>query len=404
MKKLIYLILLFAIAFIPADLISAEVAVANIEQEQTQEQPQEQAQAEESSKSEISYKPTLYGSVRAKYEQSVITGEHRFNVRNSRLGVKGYASENVKYAIQIDFNNEGKVSILDSYVSFARDNLEVTLGQQQYHFNKDLDRGPTSSLFSNRSFLSKYLTTYYSSTLSDGEIVDNVSTIGSRDIGLMVSYEFATKWVPISFTAGLMNGSGANNPEWTESVNGVARIAFGDYKKGLQAAASIYGGSTPTESRVITNSENVLEQVSYNQKIRMYGGELRYAGNRFLIEAAYAERHLGEGDDTHKLKAGHIHGYYKFTLPKNEFADHIAPHLRYDSGRGIEFINQVSGDIDRYNSDRVTIALNIGLTQKWMRSEIRLSYEDYILKGEPSDFWVNPLLQDKYTIEFIAAF
>ncbi|MFR9503426.1 MAG: hypothetical protein SNH73_03105 [Rikenellaceae bacterium] len=326
---------------------------------------------------EVDLTPELFGSVRAKYEQSTETGMHRFNVRNSRLGVKGLTSEHMRYAIQIDFNNEGKVSILDSYVAYMAGDFELSLGQQQYHFNADLDRGPSSSLFSNRSFLSKYLTTYYDDS--------SVSTIGSRDIGAMLSYKLRTQ-IPITITGGLMNGSGANNPEWSQRVNGVGRIAVGD-KVGLQAAASYYYGHT-----------------SLDQEIEMYGAELRYAGSNYLIEAAFAERKLQQ-DGEQTLTAAHVHGYRVFYLNDENCAiNHIAPHLRWDMGNGIEFINQESFEVDRYDANRITIALNIGFAKKWIGSEIRIAYEEYLVGTSHTDSAINPLLQDKYTIEFITSF
>ncbi len=337
------------------------------------------AHAQEIEQQEVDLTPQLFGSVRAKYEQSTESGEHRFNVRNSRLGVKGYTSQYMSYAMQIDFNNEGKVSILDSYATFELSNFKVSLGQQQYHFNADLDRGPSSSLFSNRSFLSKYLTTYYDPSAND------VSTIGSRDIGVILSYKLPTE-LPISFTGGLMNGSGANNPEWTQTTNYVGRVAVGG-SSGLQAAGSYYYGETPLQQEII-----------------MYGGELRYAGQNYLVEAAFAQRLL-EQDGTKTLTAAHIHGYRKFSLTSHSsIIDHIAPHLRWDMGNGIEFENQFDGLIDRYDANRITVALNIGLAKKWIGAEIRLSYEEYIVGTSHTDAAINPLLQDKYTIEFITSF
>ena len=335
------------------------------------------AMAQSSDSSSVSLDPVIFGAVRAKYEQSTNADcLHRFNVRNSRLGVKGYASEHMKYAIQIDFNNEGKISILDSYVAYTAGNFELSVGQAQYHFNADLDRGPSSSLFSNRSFLSKYLTTYFSD--------NKVKSIGSRDIGVVATYKLPLD-LPVAITAGLMNGSGANNPEWSRNVNFTSRIAVGG-KQGFQAAASYYTGKTP-----------------FGQNIEMYGGELRYAGADYLVEAAFAERDIMD-NGLHTITAAHIHGYKKYYISKKCAVNHIAPHLRYDIGRGIEFINQQSMGLERYDADRITIALNIGFAQKWIGSEIRLSYEEYIVGSKHSDAAINPLLQDKYTIEFITSF
>ncbi len=125
----------------------------------------------------VSYVPQVDGAVKVKLETDLYGGEYRFNVRNSRFGVRGNVSRNMTYRIQVDFNNEGKVSVLDSYVGYTAGGFGVQLGQQQYHFSTDLDRGPTTNMFANRSFLAKYLTGYYGSELSGGEVVGYVPFI-----------------------------------------------------------------------------------------------------------------------------------------------------------------------------------------------------------------------------------
>ncbi len=361
-----------------------------------------QSEVQEEQSTETSYRPTIYGAVKAKYELSTSdTDFQRFNVRNSRIGVKGLASEYMKYAIQIDFNNEGKLSILDSYVAFVSRDFELTLGQQQYHFSSDLDRGPTSNMFSNRSFLAKFLTTYYGQEVVDGKEVGVVSTIGSRDIGAMLTYTPHDAY-PLSASIGLFNGSGANNPEWTHNVNFITRLMIG-YDKGFGGAISYYKGTTPTTSRIFADPTGALMSESFEQKIEMFGGELHYIGDDFLVEAEYAQRRLGR-DVVDLLEAAHIHGYYLIRMKKGCFLNHIAPHLRYDIGRGIEFVNMNTGLVDRFNTDRITIALNFGLKEIPMRSDLRIAFEKYLPKQTPSDFAVNGLLHDKITIEVVAAF
>ena len=101
-------------------------------------------QASTKNESEVSYVPRVDGAVKAKLEVSLNDGEYRFNVRNTRFGVSGNVSRNMFYRIQVDFNNEGKLSILDSYAGYRTGGLDIRLGQQQYHFSTDLDRGPTA--------------------------------------------------------------------------------------------------------------------------------------------------------------------------------------------------------------------------------------------------------------------
>ncbi len=392
-KQLLFLTALLSISM-------AGFATNDVEAVESTEVATSEVSSQEAPTSKVSLKPQLFGAVRVKYEQSTFTGVHRFNVRNSRIGVKGNASENMRYAIQIDFNNEGKVSILDSYVAYKYRDFEFSLGQQQYHFSRDLDRGPSSSLFSNRSFLAKYLTTYYGSSISNGSEKYYVSSIGSRDIGALVSYKSRTD-LPFSASVGAFNGTGANNPEWGNSVNFIGRFMLGG-EDGLSASASYYYGSTPDDKMVITNN-GVLESISHKQDVNMYGFGIRYAGENFLIESEFAERNLYM-NGRHTITAAHVHGYRIFHLDEKYDIDHLAPHLRWDMGDGIEFINKENFGLDRYDANRITVALNIGFAEKWIASELRLAYEEYIVGTNHTDAQINPLLHDKFTIELIASF
>ena len=192
-------------------------------------------EAESEASEEISYVPKIDGAVKAKFELSTYDGEFRFNVRNSRFGVSGNVSRHMIYRMQVDFSNEGKVSILDAYAGYQAGRWDVRLGQQQYHFSSDLDRGPSSNMFANRSFLAKYLTGYYGSELVDGKPKDFVRTLGSRDLGIMATYTFQTR-LPLKFYFGIFNGSGINNPEWGKTVNFVGRAEIGPASEGLRLA------------------------------------------------------------------------------------------------------------------------------------------------------------------------
>lgn len=351
-------------------------------------------------KPKIDYTPDVFGAVKAKFELSTSNGQQRFNVRNSRIGVKGFVSERMRYAVQIDFNNEGKISILDSYATYSLGRFEISLGQQQYKFSTDLDRGPSSNMFSNRSFIAKYLTTYYGSDVVGGKETFYVKNIGSRDIGALVSYDFPDE-IPLRFSVGAFNGAGVNNPEWSRSVNVVTRLIIGK-RDGFGGAISYYGGTTPVLTRVVRTDAG-LENEKFNQKINMWGSELHYVGRAFLIEAEYAQRRL-QNNGLEMLHAAHVHGFYRFKLPENKLANHIAPHLRWDMGRGVDFINTQTKLHEKFNANRITASLSIGLSEKMLQSEIRFGYEKYIMKDHASDFHVNPLLHDKMTIEFVASF
>lgn len=349
----------------------------------------------------VSYVPKIDGAVKVKLEVDLQDAAYRFNVRNSRFGVRGNVSKSMYYRIQVDFNNEGKISILDSYVGYTIGGFDAKLGQQQYHFSTDLDRGPTTNMFANRSFLAKYLTSYYGSEVSDGKIVSYVKTLGSRDLGLSMSYRFKTK-VPLNLIAGVFNGSGTNNPEWGKRVNLMGRIELGG-DKGLQGSVAYYHGYSPQHVKV-EEQDGTFVTEDFEQRLRMVGGELRYTRGGLLLEGEYARRYLCMEGATAMMATALVQGYYRFQLPKCPTIDYIAPIARWDMGNNVDYLNVQNKLRETFEANRITVGVNIGFGTKWIQSEIRLNYEKYLLKEQPSDFWGNKLLHDKFTLEVVASF
>lgn len=349
----------------------------------------------------VSYVPKIDGAVKVKLEVDLQDAAYRFNVRNSRFGVRGNVSRSMYYRIQVDFNNEGKISILDSYVGYSIGGFDAKLGQQQYHFSTDLDRGPTTNMFANRSFLAKYLTSYYGSEVSDGKIVSYVKTLGSRDLGLSMSYHFKTD-LPLNLIAGVFNGSGTNNPEWGKRVNLMGRIELGG-KEGLQGSVAYYHGYSPQHVTVEEHNGTFVTK-DFEQKLRMVGGELRYTRGGLLLEGEYARRYLCMKGATAMMATALVQGYYRFQLPKCPMIDYIAPIARWDMGNNVDYLNVQNNLRETFSANRITVGVNFGFGSKWIQSEIRLNYEKYLLKEQPSDFWGNKLLHDKFTLEVVASF
>ena len=349
----------------------------------------------------VSYVPTVDGAVKVKLEFDLNSGEYRFNVRNARFGVKGNVSRNMFYRIQVDFSNEGNISILDSYVGYRTGGFDVRFGQQQYHFSSDLDRGPTTNMFANRSFLSKYLTSYYGSELSGGEVVGYTRTLGSRDLGLMLSYGFRTG-VPLKAYAGVFNGSGINNPEWGKKVNAIGRLEIGG-SEGLRGSVAYYDGYTPLHLKVKeADGGRSTEQVQ--TRMQMAGLEMRYVKGPFFIEGEYARRYLDMGDAREVMTAALVHSYYEIRLPEKAFASYVAPIVRWDLGNNVDYLNTEVKQREAFDANRITLGVNVGFGEKLIRSEIRLNYEKYLFGKKPSDFSTNRSLHDKFTIEVVASF
>ncbi len=328
----------------------------------------------DSAKKEVDYKPQVDGVIKVKFEQSLYSGDARFDVRNSRFGVRGNVAENMSYRMQVEFSNEGKLSMLDAYVNYHLPVLSFSLGQQRYAFSTDLGRTPAQNIFANRTFLAKYITSYIDTT---GTVV---RAIGSRDIGGLFTIDLS-RWMPAAIKFGAFNGAGINNPSWQNHLNVSLRAEYGK-KEGLQAAASYYFGDTP-----------------YGQEFSMWNAELRYVDKKFTVDGEVAQRSFAQNGN-HTLTAAFVQGFYAFDLKPNIFAKYLAPTLRYD------YMNNsiYEGVREKFDAQRVSLGLNFGMTPKIFKGELRINFEKYILPESPASIHTGELLHDKFTLEMVLSF
>lgn len=331
------------------------------------------------------YTPQVFGVVKAKLEYAPDNSEYRFNVRSSRLGVRGNVAKNLKYSSQIELNLEGKLVVFDAFAVFTPFKfVEFSLGQQLTRFSTEVGSGPGVSNFANRSFLAKFIGNYYWSEEVDGKVKYGFGSLNARDIGLNTTFRY-NLGVPATTLIGLMNGSGQNNPVWSKSVNMTFRQEFGT-NKGFKIAGSYYVGKF-----------NNMHDIS------IWDIEMRYAKNNILIESEFAQRKQ-TSFETQTSNAWVIQGNYRFKLPENKIAKYILPVLRYDLGHNITFKNDETGKYDAKNLSRITFGGNLRLTEKPCQAEIRLQYEHYMGNHKPSDYAINQLFHDKLTLEVVASF
>jgi hypothetical protein len=147
--------------------------------------------------------PNVNGVIRAKFEYNTSIEKGRFDVRNARFGMRNTIGKYFGYRFEIDFSDEGKIKMLDAFVSLIPvKNLAFTLGQMKATFSTEYMLSPADFEFSNRPFIDK-------------RICKDL-----RDIGFRVSYKMEGK-LPFEVFGTMMNGNGSNNPEWT------SRFAYG---------------------------------------------------------------------------------------------------------------------------------------------------------------------------------
>jgi hypothetical protein len=312
------------------------------------------AQTTENTTPKIDYLPKLDGSLKTKVEFDLESKKMRFEVRNARFGAKGIINKYISYRTEVDLSDEGKIKMLDAFVRVTPiENLDFYLGQRKVPFGTDYLRSPVENIFANRSFVAKY------------------TNDGLRDIGFVVNYRFNFH-IPFDIWVAAMNGTGNNNPQWISRPNYSARLLF-EPVKNIRLAGNFYQGSTLFEN-----------------ELTMYGGEIRYQNEKFLIESEFIHRHFTDTSSLVLDQFGfYVHSYYNF-FTNAKMIKIISPVLRWDfMGRETDNIGKIA--------ERITAGVNFGFEPKPFKAEIRLNYENYLKKYFPNHF-------DRFTIEFIAKF
>ncbi|MDR2907320.1 MAG: hypothetical protein LBU91_04965, partial [Bacteroidales bacterium] len=147
------------------------------------------------------------GVIKTKVETSTESGVMRFNVRNSRMGVRGDIGQYLGYRVQVELSNEGKFDPLDLHgILKPTKNLTILFGQASVPFENSYIITPTEMMFANRAFIGKYFTP------------------GSRDIGVVAQYKFQLADLPMEGQAGIFNGGKINNPQWTNQPSYALRL------------------------------------------------------------------------------------------------------------------------------------------------------------------------------------
>ena len=150
------------------------------------------------------------GVIKTKAELSTEAGVIRFNVRNSRIGVRGDINQYLAYRLQIELSNEGIFAPLDLHGIFKpMKKISFILGQQNVPFENNYIITPSEMMFANRAFIGKFFTP------------------GSRDIGAVAQYKFKINSFPIEGQAGIFNGGKINAPQWAASPSFAFRLIAG---------------------------------------------------------------------------------------------------------------------------------------------------------------------------------
>jgi len=303
------------------------------------------------------------GVLKNKFEVSTNTGVMRFNIRNSRAGVRGDLGAYVSYRMQIEFSNEGSFSPLDLYgVLKPAKGLSFLFGQMLLPFENAFIVNPAEMLFANRAFIADYF------------------TLGARDMGLMMNYKFLLGSFPMEAQTGIFNGRSINNPRWTEQPSYGFRLIAGTMER-FRATAKILRYHNEQLNRFL------------------WGADLHYAHERFRVEAEF--RNGKTISSKQNLSGAYIQGAWYYYLHRDGMFHYISPAFRWD-GMGYDVWDRGVG------VNRITLGLDFGLALKPFESVLRLNYEHFFVQKDAFlTFFENrdPYVADnKITLELLIKF
>lgn len=315
------------------------------------------------------FTPQIHGNIRGKFEYQPETDEGRFQVRNARLNVTGYAVENIAYKAEIDLSDQGTIKMLDAYVRLhANSNLSFSIGQMRVPFTIDAHRSPYNRYFANRSFIGKQV----------GDV---------RDVGAVVAYSYDKGSIPFILEGGVFNGDGLTDQKaWQTSFNNSLKgqFWFGDNWN-------------------LTVSHQMIQPSIF--KVHMYDAGLYYETDRFHIEGEYLYKTYEQNsfDEVHSVD---VFAMYNFPL-KNCFFKNVSILGRYDMmsdhSDGDMSDDEIAAGymtIDDAARQRITGGVTLSMDKMFV-ADLRLNYEKYFYKAgaikDDSEL-------DKFVVELVCKF
>ena len=301
----------------------------------------------------VTPKLDIGGTVRAKVEYLLESDSTSFVVRNARFKMEGIVNENFGYKVEVDLSDNGQIKMLDAYVKWsAMENLSFFMGQMKVPFSIDHYRSPHELAFSNRSFLSKYVSNEM------------------RDIGFAVDYKFDIG-IPMQIQSGIFNGEGTNKYIRSDHKYYLGRLRF-----------------QPLDVLEVTGAY-AFGQLNKNDN-KMFNTGLHYKKNNLNIEAEYVKR-FTDSTISYDIDSYFIFAQYHIPV-ENLPIKYITPGIRYE-----DYIVTKPTPYSDFNISRWTAGLTFSFG-KLNSSSIRINYEDYNYNR------IVDKKEDKFTIEFMSKF
>lgn len=300
------------------------------------------------------------GTLKNKYEYATETGNSRFSVRNSRIGIKGGINSFASYRAQLELSDNGNFKVLDLYGTLMPvEGLSLTLGQMGIPLFNSYITTPATMMFANRAFIGKYF-------------------LSTRDLGMMAKYKFRVGSLPVNLEGGLFNGNAINDPVWKNKLSYGGRIELGSMQ-GARVTAKMY--NYPKDE---------------TKQFFIYGADFRYATSKWKVETELMKRE-SKSEAFSDLLSYYIQSAYYLPL-NSRFFDRMIPALRWDA------VDETF-DQDGFDVNRLTAGLGFGFNRSGYNSILRFDYEWYIKNNDMTIFAENPEMDSsKFTVELLITF
>ncbi len=306
------------------------------------------------------YIPEFHGAIRGRWEMATESGESRFQVRNARLWVDGKVAPFITYKINTDLCDRGTMKILDAWgrIDFTK-GLYFQIGQFRQPFGMDSFKAPHNYIFSNRSFIGKYMC--------------NV-----RGVGAKLNYSIPK--TPLSVEAGMCNPTSISDHNvWVKkyTFSGQAILQTGAWK--------VQAGMMTMPDSVRVNLSNVAVQ---------------WQQGRWLASAEYMNRHYNGSD--HKDTHGYV-AYANYKIPvTTQYFDFVSVNARFDGMTDYSSAKKSIVTTEQNKRNRLTLGSTLTYKKtKWLEADLRVNYEKYFY---PSGVSYDSTNGDAFTVELAFIF
>ncbi|MBP3537634.1 MAG: hypothetical protein J6J93_08875 [Muribaculaceae bacterium] len=273
------------------------------------------------------YIPKFHGVMRTYYEWSTATGKSRFEVNNARLNAGGYILPKADYFLQVDFCNNGKITLLDAYARlYPAEGLQIYAGQCRVPFSVESSRAPEKYHFAS---------------------VGLVAELGNlRSVGVKAGYTIPKSSVYLE--GGVFNGTDRSdhtqwNSQLTYSIK--ANCTYAGFRPEVAFMSRVPGGQDDVPR---FNQGNV---------------SLSWTLGGFMIEGEYIRREYTGSDAS--AEAWDVFADYGFDVDW-KLAKRLSFQARYD---GV-----TTADIER---KRITIGTTARYSCQNAFIDFRINYEQY---------------------------